>query len=263
VTAQLVDESEDVRNLQEELRRRDQELEQVRRDQANIAIGQVVDVDDDSIDEDNDKFCLCASKRNVTIAVISVALVLVGIIVAVVVAPTTKSTPQSDSSTASPTASPTSALPGLIELLSSVSFDDGEALQTPSTPQNDAVLWLANNTNLGIYSDQKKIQRYVLATLYYSTNGNNWRFNNGWMSDLDECGWWNDADDGPFCYNGSVVKLDFFHRDSASGNNLVGTIPNELALLSASVGKLSVIFTVYYESVSHQWFACRSDPFWR
>lgn len=55
---------------------------------------------------------------------------------------------------------------GLIELFSSMSFDGGEALRSTSTPQNKAYNWLANNnTNLGSYSDERKIQRYVLATL--------------------------------------------------------------------------------------------------
>jgi len=35
-------------------------------------------------------------------------------------------------------------------LLSSVSLDGGAALQTSSTPQNDALTWLAGNTNLGL-----------------------------------------------------------------------------------------------------------------
>jgi hypothetical protein len=39
-----------------------------------------------------------------------------------------------------------------------VSFDGGEALETSSTPQNMALNWLVENTNLDSYSDEKKIQ---------------------------------------------------------------------------------------------------------
>jgi hypothetical protein len=97
------------------------------------------------------------------------------------------------------------------------------------------VIWLANNTNLDSYSDVKKIQRYVLATLFYSTNGTKWNNNSDWMTDSDECAWYNTADS--FCKNGSVAELDFYNENDYVGNNLVGTIPNELALLSSSLGK--------------------------
>jgi hypothetical protein len=46
--------------------------------------------------------------------------------------------------------------------------------------------------------------------------------------------------DTSFCdVNGTVVELDFYDLDTETGNNLVGTIPNELALLSNSLGKLA------------------------
>jgi hypothetical protein len=114
----------------------------------------------------------------------------------------------------------------LASLLSLVSFDNGTALQTPWTPQNNAANWLANNANLTSYSNEKKIQRYTLAVLHYSTNGNNWIGKDGWLSNEEECDWYN-TDDGSFCKNGSVVVLGLYD------NNLVGKIPNELALLSS------------------------------
>jgi hypothetical protein len=67
----------------------------------------------------------------------------------------------------------TSPLQKLKSLLIPVSFDNGTALQTPLTPQNNALNWLANNTHLYSYSDAKKIQRYALATLFFSTSGTN------------------------------------------------------------------------------------------
>lgn len=118
----------------------------------------------------------------------------------------------------------------LVALLSSVSLDDGEALQTPSTPQNNAVSWLAGNANLSTYSDAKKIQRYVLATLYYSTNGDSWTRNTGWLSDSDECDW-DYTVVGSLCVSGSVAELDM------AAKNLVGTVPAELALLSNSLSE--------------------------
>jgi hypothetical protein len=145
--------------------------------------------------------------------------------------------------TLAPTAAPTSAtLPDLIELLSLVSPDGGTALATPLTPQNKAVNWLAvNNTNLDSYSDKRKIQRFALGVLYYSTNGTNWSNNTGWLTNENECDWYH-ASSFSFCDdNGTIVDLDLYDD---SGNNLVGTIPMELALLSDSVGELSLVLSV-------------------
>jgi hypothetical protein len=52
--------------------------------------------------------------------------------------------------------------------------------------------WLEGNANLDDYPDWKRIQRYVLAVFYYSTNGDEWRRNTGWLSDEDECTWLTD-----------------------------------------------------------------------
>lgn len=116
----------------------------------------------------------------------------------------------------------------LKELLSSVSFDDGAALATPSTPQNMAYEWLKGNADS--LSDQKKIQRYVLATLYYANNGDEWANNTGWMTDSDECEWFSRADRAVCSSDGAILELDVRH------NNLEGAIPNEIALLSNSLG---------------------------
>jgi hypothetical protein len=127
-----------------------------------------------------------------------------------------------------PPPNPTEAL---VTLLSSVSHDGGTALLIPETPQNDALIWLGKDSNLDTYSDDKKIQRFSLATLYYSTDGSRWGNNDGWVSDSEECDWYNTAK-GSFCENGFVVEL------SIVSNMLAGTIPNELTLLSSSVGKV-------------------------
>jgi hypothetical protein len=259
VEAHVVDHSEDyVESLEEQLqqeretlRRREEELEHMQRQQENIVVGQVLlgvgNNDDKPNDEEkgtnnenptgsnNNKY-MCGSKQKVVIGVIAV-LAIVPIIVGVVVATLSKAVPTQPPATP-PTLPPTSAtLLDLIELLSLVSPDGGTALATPSTPQNKAVNWLANNINFNKFSDKRKIQRYTLGVLYYSTNGDSWRNNNGWLTDKNECNWWNSAD-GLFCdENGAIVDLDLY---DGSGNNLVGTIPMELALLSDSVAQLSL-----------------------
>jgi hypothetical protein len=135
--------------------------------------------------------------------------------------------------TEAPTPSPQEVIQELESLLIPVSFDNGKTLENESTPQNNALNWLANNSNLDLYSDATKIQRYSLATLFYSTNGTSWFDKSTWMSDDDECLWYNSGIS--MCTDGSVETL------SLTFNNLYGTIPNELALLS-NLSKLSVVW---------------------
>ena len=125
--------------------------------------------------------------------------------------------------------SPTISLLSL--LISSASFDGGAALQTTSTPQNDAYLWLAGNANLNTYADEQKVQRYVLALLYYATTGDSWSSNSNWLSDLDESSW----------YGVSTDVADQVTNLVLGSNNLNGTIPSELAVLSNSLGRHQLI----------------------
>jgi hypothetical protein len=175
----------------------------------------------------------CSTRLKIWIGVAVVLLVTVAVVLGTVLTRVLK-VPTS-------TPSPQEILKELQSLLSSVSFDSGTALQTPSSPQNKALNWLANNnTNLEEYTDDQKIQRYALATLFYSTNGTSWDKKDEWMSDFDECRWYNNG--SSLCKSGSVETLSLW------GNNLVGTIPDELALLSnlceSSVVWLRVVMIV-------------------
>ena len=68
------------------------------------------------------------------------------------------------------------------ELISPLS--NQEDLQDPTSPQSKAFNWLVNpETNINFYThshqdgfnwDSRIIERYVMAVLYYSTNGDNW-----------------------------------------------------------------------------------------
>lgn len=125
-----------------------------------------------------------------------------------------------------PTPAPTSILSGLTEFLAThASFDGGAALRTPSTPQNKALIWLANDTGLDSYSNERKIQRYALATFYISTKGENWFVGEWWLSAVNECDWY--YEDGPLCIDNAVVELDFWD------GNIGGTLPAEIALLGS------------------------------
>jgi hypothetical protein len=120
---------------------------------------------------------------------------------------------------------PQEVIQELENLLIPVSFDNGTALRTASSPQNNALNWLAINKNLHSYSYARKVQRYALASLFYSTNGTHWNETDEWMSSSNECFWYSWF--ASLCPNirGSVETLGLWF------NNLVGSIPNELALL--------------------------------
>lgn len=108
------------------------------------------------------------------------------------------------------------------QLFSSVSFDGGAALLTPTMIEN-----------LDTCSNDTKIQQHALATLCCSANGNGWCSKAGQLSDDSERRWRNSL-----CKSGSVVGLNLW------GDNLVGTTPNELALLSDSLGKACMALIV-------------------
>lgn len=116
-------------------------------------------------------------------------------------------------------------------LAASASFDDGAALYNQETPQYKAAKWLANNnSNVDDYTDKEKIQRYVLATLYFSTNGNKWTNRTNWLDDGAECGRWSQAGQEKTLSCTGDGDVDTIFLESS---NLVGSFPPELALLSS------------------------------
>jgi len=149
--------------------------------------------------------------------------------------------PPTVSPTIAPTQPPTSAptdplsfeLEELIAFLAFVSPDGGVALSNRTTNQFFAALWLSKESGLTWYSDQTKIQRYALATLYLSTSGYQWINSAGWLTEQDECNWFSDYDADDACnFNGDIERLYL------PANNLKGSLPSELALLSNGLGEL-------------------------
>jgi hypothetical protein len=118
-----------------------------------------------------------------------------------------------------------SAEQALFAFLDSIALDGGESLRDPNSPQFAAYEWLAGNANLDSYSEERLIQRYSLATLFYSAGGASWSENGLWLSDEDECDWYSRAPD-PCGPGDSFWRLELFF------NNAEGTIPPEIALLS-------------------------------
>jgi len=101
-----------------------------------------------------------------------------------------------------------------------------------SESQMNALDWIlgANNTDWILASDSIKlnegqlIQRYVLALLYFSASGENWLKNPHFLSSRDECSWFQEA---VSCSNDGKVETIQLAK-----NNLVGTLPSEIARLN-------------------------------
>jgi hypothetical protein len=206
VSAVVVDEDVENRRIQETIDREVAERERQRAEQEG-EIPQAVIVE-------------FSTRLRIWSGVAVVLLVIVAVVLGTVLPPQIKA--NSNETTDPPTPSPQEVIQELESLLIPFSFDNGTAIRTASSPQNKALNWLASNVKLDSYSNDTKIQRYSLATLFYSTNGNSWYSKINWRSNRLECEW-----DAVYCdENDSIERL------SIDFNNLVGTIPNELALLS-------------------------------
>jgi Leucine-rich repeat (LRR) protein len=124
--------------------------------------------------------------------------------------------------------SPTLQESDLLQLLTENSLDDGEALSTPGTPQNEAYQWLQSNAFLSTYSNNQTLQRYALAVFFYSTSGpTTWDAairDDGWVTNAPECEWASTANNQ--CTNNSYTSLTLDYV------GVSGTIPDELSLLS-------------------------------
>jgi hypothetical protein len=214
VSAEVVDEDEENRRIQEKVDREVAERERQRAEQeGEIPEAEIV------IEKQN-----CTKRVKIWSGVAVVFLVTVAVVLGTLLTQVLKA----------PTPSPPpKVLQELKSLLIPVTFDNGTSLQTPSSPQNNALNLLAFDAKLDSYPDAKKIQRYALATLFFSTIGTSWKRQDSWISDDDECDWYNNG--SYLCTRGSVETL------SLSFNNLVGTIPNELGLLT-NLGESSVVW---------------------
>ena len=86
------------------------------------------------------------------------------------------------------------------------------ALDDDTLPQGKAFQWICNDpfsSPLVGNDNDRIIQRYALAVFYYSTNGDNWKINSGWLSDSDECTtFWKGIN---FCTDGHVGKSFYFY----------------------------------------------------
>lgn len=66
------------------------------------------------------------------------------------------------------------------------------SLRDRSTPQYSAFSWLVDEDNRQLHVEDKSlVQRYVLALLWFATDGPNWKDSTsiGWLTSNHECDW--------------------------------------------------------------------------
>jgi hypothetical protein len=101
-----------------------------------------------------------------------------------------------------------------------------QELEVSESVPSLALNWLLEHSNFNAYSLDRQIQRFALAVFYYTTEGRTWNQTLGWLTDDDECTWYQDSNED-LCVNGTLRVL------SLQSNNLIGLIPNEIALFSS------------------------------
>jgi len=101
-----------------------------------------------------------------------------------------------------------------------------------------ALHWLANEDTLQLSLEsganlilQTIQQRYVLVLFYFSMHGWCWTNNLNWLSGFHECRWEHIS----LCFAGSVVQ-----KIGIPTNNLIGTLPPELGLLSSHLDRFDL-----------------------
>ena len=113
----------------------------------------------------------------------------------------------------------------------------------PTSPQSQALAWLQGDpiTQAPGRSTRTVLERYVILVLYYTTAGPSW--GHDYRSPSDVCTWnkgvtYDENNTQPFYWGGIHCATDegeeseSIHRLNLVGNNLAGTIPWELVLLT-------------------------------
>lgn len=111
----------------------------------------------------------------------------------------------------------------------------GNALDLPDSPQSQAFQWLILEDDCVLFAINSTDsvflkERYVLAVLYFATNGPQWSADRGFLSKEHHCSWGIQSQygyEGVGCRNGFVSDLVL------SNNNLEGMLPPELSSLTA------------------------------
>jgi len=111
----------------------------------------------------------------------------------------------------------------LIEKLSKITKNE-TILRDINTPQGKAFHWFlkSDDTNVCTYATIE--QRYAMSTMYYSTEGDYWKENSGWLSNTSECTW-----SLVTCNRDNNLLIELQMNE----NNMSGQIMPEFSVLSS------------------------------
>ena len=203
--------------------------------------------DDDDEEEDTEEMVVAnekglakdtqtASRRWGLAVAVLLLMAVVTVVTVVVLTQTDSSVAPSPAVVSAPTPAPTmintmihtpsDRADGLLSILKGESFDNGSALNSVTSHQYRAFLWLLANSAPDDWHVPSLVTRYALAAFFYSTGGENWVNNQLWLSNKPYCTWqWV-----------TCSAQNHIQRLEMKENNLIGTIPKELAHLSGRLG---------------------------
>eukprot|EP00536_Pseudo-nitzschia_multiseries_P012458 jgi/Psemu1/208756/e_gw1.478.32.1 len=105
------------------------------------------------------------------------------------------------------------------------------------TPQRQAMIWMCKDKNVNSLEHTEKLQRYVLAVLFYTTNmipsmhvenPKAWKVADKWMTNAHSCDWM-----GVECNEDKVIIAIYLEK-----NRLSGKIPNEISIIANNIESL-------------------------
>jgi len=138
----------------------------------------------------------------------------------------------------------------LLDVLEKTGISDPSSIVGTTSPQAQAIIWVAADPNFDDYTESRLVQRYALAVLAFGFEESEEdedpdirRQQRGrrslsealplWLEyETNECDWFTTLENEPVCDG-----LGFYRRLELADQGLSGTIPTEIALLSNSLGK--------------------------
>jgi Leucine-rich repeat (LRR) protein len=124
----------------------------------------------------------------------------------------------------------------IMTLITNMGWADETVQWDTSSPQRKAAAWLTSGDpkKMEVDATEEFMNRYILATIYYALDGDNWAYDLDWFTSSDVCEWTRNFETkegtpieiGVTCNDGGHIKELYLPK-----MNMKGTIPHEMGLL--------------------------------